>query len=51
MGLALLPQHGTDLNQLIDSADKAMYQAKAEGRNCVRVWSTALQSRAIADVA
>lgn len=42
IGLALLPQHGTDLNLLIDRADKAMYQAKAEGRNCVKVWSEEL---------
>lgn len=32
----LLPQAGINQNRLIDLADKAMYRAKDEGRNCVR---------------
>ncbi len=32
----LLPNAQTNPNQLIDSADKALYLAKDEGRNCVR---------------
>jgi hypothetical protein len=32
----LLPNTQTNPNQLIDSADKALYLAKDEGRNCVR---------------
>jgi len=39
IGLALLPEHGNDVAGLIDLADKAMYQAKASGRDCVVVWS------------
>jgi diguanylate cyclase (GGDEF)-like protein len=39
IGLALLPEHGRDVDALIDLADKAMYRAKSRGRNCVVVWS------------
>jgi diguanylate cyclase (GGDEF)-like protein len=39
IGLALLPEHGKDVGTLIDLADKAMYRAKANGRNCIMVWS------------
>lgn len=38
VGLALMPDHGTDINQLIEKADRAMYQAKDAGRNHVQVW-------------
>ncbi|MBW7964818.1 EAL domain-containing protein [Bradyrhizobium sp. BR 10261] len=36
IGIALAPQDGTDLDQLIKSADLAMYGAKAEGRRTYR---------------
>ncbi len=39
IGLALLPEHGTDMLDLIDLADKAMYRAKTDGRDRVVVWS------------
>jgi GGDEF domain-containing protein len=39
IGLALLPEHGRDVSTLIDLADKAMYRAKASGRNCVIAWT------------
>ncbi|HLF76319.1 MAG TPA: sensor domain-containing diguanylate cyclase [Dehalococcoidia bacterium] len=38
MGLALLPEHGTDMAKLIELADKAMYRAKELGRNRVVLW-------------
>ncbi|KRQ04887.1 bifunctional diguanylate cyclase/phosphodiesterase [Bradyrhizobium manausense] len=36
IGIALAPQDGADLDQLIKSADLAMYGAKAEGRRTYR---------------
>jgi diguanylate cyclase (GGDEF)-like protein len=38
IGVALMPDHGTDVNSLIEMADKAMYRAKVQGRNRVEVW-------------
>ncbi|CAL77864.1 putative signaling protein containing multidomains (PAS/GGDEF/EAL) [Bradyrhizobium sp. ORS 278] len=35
IGVALIPQHGTDLDQIMKNADLAMYAAKAAGR---RTW-------------
>ena len=31
VGIAICPDHGTDAQSLVRSADKAMYEAKAEG--------------------
>ncbi len=36
-GVALLPSHGSDMIAILKSADAALYQAKADGRNCVRL--------------
>ncbi|WP_315719897.1 MULTISPECIES: EAL domain-containing protein [unclassified Bradyrhizobium] len=35
IGVALIPQHGTDIDQIMKNADLAMYAAKAAGR---RTW-------------
>jgi diguanylate cyclase (GGDEF)-like protein/PAS domain S-box-containing protein len=37
-GISIYPVHGTAVSDLISLADKAMYQAKAAGRNRVVVW-------------
>lgn len=37
LGIAVFPQHALSPRQLIVSADRAMYQAKAAHKNCVRV--------------
>ncbi|MGJ5180339.1 bifunctional diguanylate cyclase/phosphodiesterase [Bradyrhizobium oligotrophicum] len=36
IGVALIPQHGTDLDQIMKNADLAMYAAKAAGRHTWR---------------
>jgi diguanylate cyclase (GGDEF)-like protein len=35
IGVALFPEHGTDMEALIDVADLAMYASKEMGRNRV----------------
>lgn len=37
LGVAVFPQHALSPRQLIVAADRAMYQAKAAEKNCVRV--------------
>jgi len=37
LGIAVFPEHALSPRQLIVSADRAMYQAKAAHKNCVRV--------------
>jgi diguanylate cyclase (GGDEF)-like protein len=39
-GVAVFPVHASSPQQLIASADRAMYEAKAANKNCVRVTST-----------
>jgi len=39
MGITLYPQDGTDINELIKKADKAMYQVKANQRNDYKFYS------------
>lgn len=40
IGMALFPDHGNDFKALVVYADAAMYEAKAAGRNCWRMYSS-----------
>jgi diguanylate cyclase (GGDEF)-like protein len=45
VGIALAPQHGGDLNQLLKNADLAMYAAKAAGRRTYRFFEPEMDAR------
>lgn len=38
IGIAIFPQNGTDYYSLFESADKAMYSAKRQGKNCYCIY-------------
>ena len=38
IGIALYPEHGTEVNQLVANADKAMYDVKNSGKNALEVY-------------
>ena len=46
IGIALYPVHGRTVDELISSADLALYKAKAEGRHCSRFYSPILRTQA-----
>jgi len=41
-GVALYPEHGTDIDELIRNADTAMYEAKNSGRNSFKIYSQSM---------
>jgi len=45
IGIALAPEDGTDLDQLLKNADLAMYSAKAGGRRTYRFFEPAMDAR------
>ncbi len=47
IGIAACPQHGTDAQSLLKNADAAMCEAKASGRNQLRVFDGAVNARAM----
>jgi diguanylate cyclase (GGDEF)-like protein/PAS domain S-box-containing protein len=48
IGIALAPQHGTDLNQILKSADLAMYAAKSAGRRTYRFFDPDMDAQVTA---
>ena len=51
IGIALAPQDGTELDQLIKNADLAMYGAKADGRHTYRFFEPEMDAAAKARLA
>ena len=45
IGIALAPQHGVDLNQILKNADLAMYAAKSAGRRTWRFFEPDMDAR------
>lgn len=46
IGIALYPEHGTDEESLMQSADLAMYRAKEEGKNTFQFYAPEISTRA-----
>lgn len=46
LGIALLPEHASGVDELVAHADAAMYQAKRSGKNCWRVYRPDLDESA-----
>jgi diguanylate cyclase (GGDEF)-like protein/PAS domain S-box-containing protein len=51
MGVAIHPEHGLDMDSLLKHADIALYEAKAAGRRCYRLFSQDMQLRVSENVA
>jgi diguanylate cyclase (GGDEF)-like protein len=45
IGIALAPEHGTDLDQILKNADLAMYAAKSAGRRTWRFFEPAMDAQ------
>ena len=43
IGIAILPDHGDELDEVLQRADLAMYAAKSGGRGCYRFYSVELE--------
>ncbi|MDE2467597.1 MAG: EAL domain-containing protein [Bradyrhizobium sp.] len=48
IGVALAPQHGADLHQILKNADMAMYAAKSAGRRTYRFFEPEMDAQAMA---
>jgi diguanylate cyclase (GGDEF)-like protein/PAS domain S-box-containing protein len=48
IGIALAPQHGTDLHQILKNADLAMYAAKSAGRRTYRFFEPDMDAQVTA---
>jgi diguanylate cyclase (GGDEF)-like protein len=46
IGIAMYPENGSNLSELLRAADLAMYQAKSSGRSCYQFFADAMQEQA-----
>nr|WP_256469632.1 MULTISPECIES: diguanylate cyclase [unclassified Bradyrhizobium] len=46
IGLALVPEHGTRVDEILRNADLALYKSKNAGRSCFHVYSAQLKAEA-----
>ncbi|WBL78361.1 EAL domain-containing protein [Bradyrhizobium xenonodulans] len=46
IGLALVPEHGTRVDEILRNADLALYRSKSAGRSCFHVYSAELKAEA-----
>lgn len=46
IGMALAPEHGQTIDELLQRADAAMHVAKEDGRDQVRMWNSGISERA-----
>lgn len=47
IGIAMFPEHGDDAISLLKNSESAMYDAKSNGRNQLRVYDSAVNARAL----
>lgn len=47
IGIAVNPNDGPDVSDLLSAADLAMYEAKAKGRNCIRFFNACLKDKVL----
>ena len=50
VGIAISPDHTTDVDELMRHADTAMYQAKAAGKDCVQFFTAEMTERMLARI-
>jgi diguanylate cyclase (GGDEF)-like protein/PAS domain S-box-containing protein len=46
IGVALVPEHGTRIDEILRNADLALYKSKNDGRNCFHLYSPELKAEA-----
>ena len=46
IGIALIPQHGERIDEVLRNADLALYKSKSAGRNCFHIYSTEMKAEA-----